>query len=104
MRFAQLVLGVLLIGIVRPVASQQPAAALPPAPPPNSLWNASPADVGSLDAIMKAVYDVISGPKGGQRNWNRMRSLFVPNARLGPAVTLPDGRVVARMGTLDEWI
>jgi hypothetical protein len=53
---------------------------------------------------MKAVYDVISGPQGGKRNWDRMHSLFVPGARLGPAVTQPDGQVVARIGTLDEWI
>jgi hypothetical protein len=38
-------------------------------------------DVGSIDAIMAAVYDVISGP-AGPRDWDRMRSLFVPGARL----------------------
>jgi hypothetical protein len=40
--------------------AQTPAQA---APPP-----ASPADVASLDAIMTAVYDVISGPAGQLRN------------------------------------
>ena len=38
---------------------------------------ANPKDVGSLDAIVAAVYDVISGP-AGDRDWNRFRSLFVP--------------------------
>ncbi len=33
---------------------------------------------------MAAVYDVISGPKGQERDWNRMRSLFIPDARLIP--------------------
>jgi hypothetical protein len=42
-------------------------------------------DVGSLDAIIAALYDVISGPAGQQRNWDRMRSLFIPGARLIPA-------------------
>ncbi|MBI4500625.1 MAG: hypothetical protein HY700_05640 [Gemmatimonadetes bacterium] len=60
--------------------------------------------MGSLDAIMKAVYDVISGPAGQRRNWDRMRSLFVPGARLGPAARTPDGRIVPQIGTLDEWI
>ncbi len=46
------------------------------APPP-----ANPADVASVDAIVKAAYDVISGP-AGPRDWNRMRSLFAPGARL----------------------
>jgi hypothetical protein len=91
-----------------PALAQQGAApAPPPTPPPlpaGSIWAADPKDVGSLDAIMKAVYDVISGTQGQKRNWERMHSLFVPNARLGPAVQLPDGRVEARQGTLDEWI
>src|SRR4051812_9389576 len=89
-----------------PVLAQQPAGApvTPPAPPAGSLLKADPADVGSLDGIMKAVYEVISGPAGQPRNWTRMHSLFVPGARLGPAVKLPNGRVVPQMGTLDEWI
>jgi hypothetical protein len=47
--------------------------------------------VASPDAIIKAVYDVISGPAGQKRDWDRMRSLFVPNARLMPAVPRAGG-------------
>ena len=43
-----------------------------------------PDDVKSMDAIIKAVYDVISGPAGQKRDWERMRSLFAPGARLMP--------------------
>ena len=50
---------------------------------------ANPADVGSLDAIIAALYDVISGPAGQQRNWDRMRSLFIPGARLIPSSPSP---------------
>ena len=32
---------------------------------------ADPADVGSLDSIMKAVYAVISGDAGKARDWDR---------------------------------
>jgi hypothetical protein len=39
-------------------------------------------DVKSIDAILHALYDVISGPAGQQRDWNRFRSFFVPGARL----------------------
>lgn len=88
--------------LLMPVSAGAQQAPLPQ--PANSLWKADPADVGSLDAIMKATYDVISGPAGARRNWDRMRSLFVPGARLGPAVQLPNGEVVPRIGTLDEWI
>jgi hypothetical protein len=42
-------------------------------------------DVGSIDAIVKALYAVISGPKGQARDWNRMRSLFLPDGRLIPS-------------------
>ena len=43
-----------------------------------------PADVESVDGIMEAVYDVISGAKGEARDWDRFRSLFHPNAKLIP--------------------
>jgi hypothetical protein len=46
---------------------------------------AKPEDVNSVDAIISAVYNVISGPKGQARDWNRMRSLLLPSARLIPA-------------------
>jgi hypothetical protein len=41
-------------------------------------------DVSSMDGIVAAVYDVISGPAGQKRDWDRMRSLFAPGARLMP--------------------
>jgi hypothetical protein len=45
---------------------------------------AIPSDVESIDAIIAASYDVISGPVGKKRDWNRDRSLFYPGARLIP--------------------
>ncbi|MEQ1607183.1 MAG: hypothetical protein ABL999_20160 [Pyrinomonadaceae bacterium] len=45
---------------------------------------ADPKDVASLDSIMKAVYDVISGDAGKPRDWDRFRSLFHKDARLIP--------------------
>jgi hypothetical protein len=65
---------------------------------------ANPADVGSLDAIIAALYDVISGPAGQQRNWDRMRSLFIPGARLIPSSPSPDGKVVPRVLDVDGYI
>jgi hypothetical protein len=50
---------------------------------------AKPEDVNSLGAILDAVYNVISGPKGQARDWDRMRSLFIPDARLIPARLVP---------------
>jgi hypothetical protein len=72
-----------------PAAAQQPTQQTPSAPawgPPKETGaRANPADVGSLDAILTALYDVISGPAGQKRDWNRMRSLFIPGARLIPS-------------------
>jgi hypothetical protein len=46
--------------------------------------NADPADVASIDAIIAATYNVISGPAGKKRDWDRERSLFISGARLTP--------------------
>ena len=72
-------------------AAAQTAAA--PAPQPKFLpgsiashpdWpKAKKADVESVDALMAALYDVISGPAGKPRDWDRFRSLFLPDGRLG---------------------
>ena len=41
-------------------------------------------DVESIDAIVTAAYDGISGPAGEKRDWDRIRSLFISGARLIP--------------------
>ena len=45
---------------------------------------ARPEDVASVEAVLAATYDVISGPAGQPRDWDRFRSLFAPGARLIP--------------------
>jgi len=45
---------------------------------------ADPADVASIDAIIRAAYDGISGPAGKKRDWDRERSLYYSGARLIP--------------------
>src|ERR1700733_6009058 len=66
-----------------PQKKPQPQAAPPPAPQAAEPPAAKPADVASPDAILAAVYDVISGP-AGPRDWDRFNSLFAPAARLIP--------------------
>src|SRR5262249_15850160 len=48
-------------------------------------------DVRSIESIVAAIYDVISGPPG-DRDWDRMRSLFHPGARLIPCLATPQDR------------
>lgn len=61
-------------------------------------------DVGSMEAILAAVYESISGPAGQKRDWDRMRSLFVPGARLIPAVYRPDSAPTLRMLEVEQYI
>ncbi len=49
-----------------------------------SKSEADPREVESIDAIITATYDVISGPAGKKRDWDRERSLYYPGARLIP--------------------
>ena len=49
-----------------------------------AMQNVTPADVKSIDAIVAAAYDGISGPAGKKRDWDRERSLYMPGARLIP--------------------
>ena len=53
-----------------------PAGALAQTPEP------APDDVASIDGIIAAVYGAISGPAGQPRDWDRFRSLHLPEATL----------------------
>jgi hypothetical protein len=50
----------------------------------SDIPKADPADVASIDAIITAAYEAISGPAGHKRDWDRERSLYYPCARLIP--------------------
>jgi hypothetical protein len=60
-------------------------------------------DVKSMEAILGAIYDVISGPAGG-RDWKRFRSMFLPEARFTQVVTGPDGSKMVITWNVDEFI
>jgi hypothetical protein len=64
---------------------------------------ANPADVASVDAIIASLYDVISGPAGQARDWNRFRSLFAPGARLIPTRHVPNAPARTAVMTPDEY-
>lgn len=54
---------------------------------------------------MAAIYDVISGPAGQKRDWERFRSLFIPGARLIPVGKRPDATVyAARVLSPDDYV
>lgn len=87
----------LLLACAAPVAAQTP-----PAPPP--VEAAAPADVASPEAIVAALYDVISGDAGVARDWDRFRALFHPTARLMPTGVNREGVSGTRVFTPEEYI
>lgn len=82
-----------------PQASPAAAAAQAPTTPA-----ARPEDVASVDAIIAALYDVISGPPGQDRDWDRFRSLFAEQARLIVAAPSREGRVPSRTMTVEGYV
>jgi hypothetical protein len=70
------VLAATFLAAASPARAQAPDSARRAMPAPR------PADVASADAIIAALYDVISGPAGQKRDWDRFRSLLLPEARL----------------------
>jgi hypothetical protein len=60
-------------------------------------------DIASVESIVQALYDSISGPQG-TRDWNRLRSLFFPGARLIPSGRRPDGSIAARVLSVDDFV
>jgi hypothetical protein len=57
-----------------------------------------------MDAILAALYDVISGGAEKKRDWDRFRSLFVPGARLIPTEGPPGQPATARVRTVEEYV
>lgn len=65
---------------------------------------ASTADVVTLDAILHALYEVISGPACQPRDWDRFRSLFLPGSRLMPIVSMPGEKPRVRLLSPEDYI
>jgi hypothetical protein len=85
--------------------AQTAASPAAPADPFAAIPEAKPSDVASVDAIVTALYDVISGDAGVKRDWNRFRSLFYPGARMIPTgKNAQTGQVSARVASPEAYI
>ena len=73
------------------IAAMLAAAALAPAQ--------NRADLAAIDRAIHAVYDVISGPAGQKRDFDKMRSLFAPGATMKAI-----GRKGLRGGSVEDYI
>jgi Domain of unknown function (DUF4440) len=71
---------------------------------PSEQRSPSPAsDVSSPGHIISAMYRLISGSKGG-RDWERIRSLYLPGARLIPTGKRATGEHGLRILDIEGWI
>lgn len=61
-------------------------------------------EVATLDGILSALYEVISGPAGQPRDWDRYRSLFLPGARLMPILSSPGEKPHVRLLSVEDYI
>jgi hypothetical protein len=61
-------------------------------------------DVSTLDGILHALYEVLSGPAGKPRDWERYRSLFIEGARMIVVVAVAGEKPRARQLTLEDYI
>ena len=69
-----------------------------------AAWpTANTKDVESAGAILAAVYDVISGPVG-ERDWNRFRSLFIPDGRLTAVRESAGDNIGYRAMTVEDYV
>ncbi len=89
---------VLFASLNTPAASAQTVA-----PTGSSVPTAAAEDVSSIDGIVAALYDVISGPAGQARDWDRFRSLFIPEARLIPTGFRGDS-ATASLWTPEDYV
>src|SRR5258708_1576672 len=96
-QYIQLVLCVLVTAFLTSAYAQSAPATQAPAPP-----QADAKDVDSVEHIIAAVYDCISGP-AGPRNWDRFRSLYYPGARMVPSSRDDKGVIRARIVSVDDY-
>jgi hypothetical protein len=60
-------------------------------------------DVGSIDGIVKAFYEVISGGVGVPRQWSRDRTLYIPDIRFA-GMSERGGKIIADVMGHQEYV
>ncbi len=92
-------------GVVRELLVVLALAASLPATAGAQVPDANPDDVSTLDGMVSALYDVISGPAGEARDWERFHGLFIPEgARLIPSGLGPQGQRGYEVWTPEEYV
>jgi hypothetical protein len=61
-------------------------------------------DTSTLDGIVKAYYEVVSGPADQPRQWDRDATLYIPNVRFIIIREDPAGKTTAQSMTHQEFV
>ncbi|MCD9188642.1 MAG: nuclear transport factor 2 family protein [Pyrinomonadaceae bacterium] len=64
---------------------------------------ADPQDVSTIDGIMKAFYETISGGKGVARQWSRDKTLYIPDVRF-VAMREDNGKIGANVMNHAQYV
>jgi len=78
--------------------AQEPTPVVIPVVPADS------ADVASIDGIVAAWYEAVSGPVGAPRDWGRDATLYLPGIAFTTVETDSVGRPRARTTPKDAWV
>jgi hypothetical protein len=92
----------LAVPLLAPVATAQTGAATAHVDVPTIAPR--PEDVGTLDGLIAAYYDVISGPAGKARQWSRDRTLYIPDIRFVSMSLGKDAKPVARTMSHQQFV
>ena len=68
------------------------------------LPEADPGDVDTIEHIIRASYECISGPAEQQPDWQRQHTLFLPDARSTRTGVIETGRVAYKMMSTEQFV
>ena len=73
-------------------------------PDPLKLPEADPNDVNTIENIIRASYECISGPPGQEPDWKRQHTLFLQDARSIRTGVIAQGRIGYKMMSTEQFI
>jgi len=64
----------------------------------------NPVEARSIEAIIPALYQIVSGKAGSDKNWPLMKTLFADTASVTPVFHTKEGKMTANISSVDEFI
>ena len=95
---------VFVTGAPNSLAQNSEAAPAKSSSAPSAAAQDKQSAFSSVDALLGELYGVISGPAGQPRDWDKMKSLFYPGARLIRTQASPTGEFAATVLTPDDYV